>query len=85
MAGKEDINLYIRNFNENHENEQIKNREQGLARWAHEKTCKDLAIYCLYLDSIKKEILNGSNSENEPSLGLLNLISKLKEVSGENK
>lgn len=85
LAEKENIDFYVRTFNQNHKNEQITTMEQGLARWTHEKTCKDFAIYCLYLESIKKEISNGNENESEPSLGILDLISTLKEVSGENK
>lgn len=82
---KEVIDLYITTFNNAHKNEQIKTWEQGLARWAHMQTCKNLAIYCIYLESIKEEILTGSESENEPTLGLPRLISKLNEVAGGNK
>lgn len=82
---KEVIDHYISTFNKTHENEQIQTWDQGLARWAHTETCKDLAVYCLYLESIKDEILSGSKNEDESSLGLLSLISKLKEVSGEDK
>lgn len=85
LAEKEDIDLFIRTFNKTHENEQITTREQGVARWTHEKTCRDSAIYCFYLESVKEEILNGKHSENESTLDLQHLILKLKEVSGENK